>query len=233
MNKAKALFALGVIAVVAAASGALWWMNESGRMGTDEPEVTTSCTAEATTQQSTTQAPAEETTTAAPAVSEDEINNFLTTFSNVYFAEGSGSFDSKNAKPYELLLFAFLHTKNTDRAAIMSKKEDDAIGSYMGISIEKANEVLDSYLGLVVDAESVYTENDYEFFRYEDGCFWTPAADGVGYSNYCIADSVVTSGDSIIVQFTVFSGTEKYASGEARIKTADDGFRLDLYKIRY
>ena len=143
-------------------------------MGTDEPEVTTSSTAEATTQQSTTQAPAEETTTAAPAVSEDEINNFLTTFSNVYFAEGSGSFDSKNAKPYELLLFAFLHTKNTDRAAIMSKNEDDAIGSYMGISIEKANEVLDSYLGLVVDAESVYTENNYKFFRYKNNfiqCF--------------------------------------------------------------
>lgn len=233
MNKAKALIALGVIVVVAAASGALWWMNENGKMGTDEPETTTLFQAEVSTQQSTTEAPAEETTTSAPSVSKDEISNFLTTFSNVYFAEGSGSFDSKNAKPYDLLLFAFLHTKNTDKSAIKYENRDDAIGSYMGISIEKANEVLDSYLGLVVDAESVYTENDYEFFMYENGCFWTPAADGVGYSNYCIADSVITSEDSIIVQFTVFSGTEKYASGEARIKTADDGFRLDLYKIRY
>ena len=41
MNKAKALIALGVIVVVAAASGALWWMNENGRMGTQEAETTT------------------------------------------------------------------------------------------------------------------------------------------------------------------------------------------------
>ena len=233
MNKAKALIALGVIVVVAAASGALWWMNENGRMGTQEAETTTLAQTEATTQQSTTEPMAEETTTEAPSVSKDEISNFLTTFSNVYFAEGSGSFDSKNAKPYDLLLFAFLHTRNTDKAAIRYKNEEDSIGGYMGISIEKANEVLDSYLGLVVDAESIYTENDYEFFRYEDGCFWTPAADGMGYSNYCIADSVAASGKTIVVQFTVYSSGEKYASGEARIRTTDEGMKLDLYKITF
>ena len=233
MNKAKALFALGIIVVVAATTGALLMLNENGKLGNSQSETTTVQQTEYNTVQTTTEAQTTEIAEETTLFSDDEINSFLTVFSNVYFAEQKGSFSAKAADPYDLLLFAFLHTRNTDKAAITTKQADDAIGWYSCISIEKVNNVLDEYFGLVVDAESVFTENDYDFFRYENGYFMTPAADGLAYRNYCVSDSVVRSGDSIIVQFTVYSGNDKYASGEARIKTSENGMRLDLYKVRF
>ena len=41
MNKAKALFALGIIVVVAATTGALLMLNENGKLGNSQSETTT------------------------------------------------------------------------------------------------------------------------------------------------------------------------------------------------
>ena len=140
-------------------------------------------TVQTTTEAQTTEVQTTEKEEESTLFSDDEIENFLSVFANYYFAEQSGSFNSKDYDPYDLILFAYTYTKHTDKLSVKAKNEDDNIGIYMGISIEKVNEVLDEYFGLVVDAESAYTENDYEFFRYEDGYFWTPAADGVGFTN--------------------------------------------------
>lgn len=236
MNKAKALFAAGIIVVVAAASGALWYLNENGRIGTETTTAAQTTIADYNYENKTEKNTTAETTTVkaepASAYTKDEINNFLSVFSNVYFAEQSG-FNSKNYSDYDLLLFAFLHIKNTDKSAVVTEIRDDDIIYYSGVSIEKVNTVLDEYFGLVVDAQSVYTEQDHLFFLYENGMFYTPAGDGLSYNNRCEATSVAYSGDNIIVQFTIYAGNEKYATGEARIKASESGLKLDLYKVYF
>lgn len=245
MNKAKALFAAGIIVVVAAASASLYYLNESGKIG-KEPQSDADSPAyeeyddsydnknpqseDKTTQAQTTTENNDEN---SQSVEKDEINEFLSVFSNVYFAEQKGSFDADGCTDYELVLFAYLHIRNTDKASVVSEKRDDSIVYYSGVPFDKVNDVLDKYFGLSVSAESVYNENDYEFFRYENGYFYTPSADGLGYTNTCVADSVAYSGDNIIVQFTVYASEDKYATGEARIKLTDNGMKLDLYRISF
>lgn len=181
----------------------------------------------------------------ADDVSYEAINTFLSNFSLVYFSEAS-PYSTGNSSTYELIRFAYAHTRRTDPGSLVTKQESDEIEYYSGISYETVNTVLQEYLGVTVDRESVYTEKNYAFFRYEDGYFYTPAADGVGYSDLVILDSAVENGDATTVSFTVYSdgvscdmtaaaareNGEKYASGSARLKRSGDGYILLAYEIK-
>lgn len=176
------------------------------------------------------------------------INEFLSVFSRVYFAENE-PYSYESHSNYTVLRFAYSHIFRTDRSLITTMQKDDSIGYYFGVSIEDVNEVLKEYLGITVSRESVYTENAYAFFKYEDGYFYTPAAEGIGYTNLAIADSVKAKdgeSDVISVSFTVYSGSvrtdmssddaaengKKYASGTAELKKSGNSYILKSYKIK-
>lgn len=249
MKKTKALFAAMIIVVVAAASAGLWYLNENGKLGTEKesqpettvnqqendenaedkiPAVNDGNNAE---KETTTERQSEEETTAQ--VNDYEVDDFLSTFSKVYFAESTGEFSIDSCSDYELIMFAYLHIKNTDKSLLGQEERDDDIVYYTTVAYDDINSVIEKYIGVSVDKESVFTENDYEFFRYEDGYFYTPSADGLAYKNICEANYVSASGDIITVEFTVYSGGAKYAAGEAKIRIAEDGMKLQYYSVDF
>ena len=249
MNKAKALFSGVMILVVAGASAACWYLNDQGLLGNPQSPTTEAYVEYENNNNNNNENDNnyvdkndnevnkdEETTTSAakedvPEISKDAVNDFLSVFSKVYFSE-NGKYTSESKNDYELIRFAYSHIKRTDNESVKIRQIDDNIRYYSCVSAEKVNEVLEKYLGVTVSEESVYTENDYAFFKYADGDFMTPAADGLPYINTCVSDSVNLSGDIIEVRFTVYSGEDKYATGEAEIKITDDGMQLAYYHLK-
>lgn len=269
MNKLKAFFAGLVILAVAGGSGTLWYLHDAGKLG-NRPEQDSVMAQE---QDGDTdkkngwfskddtkddgEKPDEKNTVAETTAADKnenrdkdsadiaDINEFLSVFSRVYFAE-SRPYAVDSRSTYELIKFAYSHILRTDRTSIVTQEKNDNIQYYNSVSFDKVNRVLKEYLGVTVMSESVYTENDYMFFKYADGMFLTPAADGVGYTNLAIADSVEKDGKQITVDFTIYtSGVqcdmsaaeahekgEKYKSGTAVIRETADGYRLEMYEVK-
>lgn len=246
MKKAKALFAAGIIVVVAGMSAALWYLNDSGKLYS---ESTTDIYADEYKNNDSEDfaddiSPADSEkndekqteltqniTDANKEVDEDAINEFLSVFANVYFAEQGNGFDIKKCSDYELIQFAYLHIRNTDSSSVILEQRDDDIMYYCGVPFEKVKSVIEKYFGVEIAKESAYTENDYAFFRYSDGYFYTPAADGLAYENIAVADSVEYRNEYIVVRFFVYSGDEKYAEGEAKIQIQENNMNLVSYHI--
>lgn len=248
MNKAKAIFAAGMIVIVAGASAALWYLNDSGVIGNDstvnhvedydnenhENDVDNENDAQQDINNNEKEQKTEKTdvnTDEKTEIEESEINDFLSVFSKVYFAEQGKAFDIKKCSDYELILFAYSYIRSTDRSLITLEQREDNIKYYNCVSFDKINEVLNKYFDASVPAESVFTENDYAFFDYSDGFFYTPATDGLAYINTAQADSVEQDGDYITVKFTVLSDDEQYADGEAKIQIKNDELKLVYYRI--
>lgn len=245
MNKAKAIFSGAMILAVAGASATCWYLNDKGVIGVDAETPTTQAYVDYDdnddynnqnnyNNDDNEDAVKEETTTAEKTekidISEDAVNDFLSVFSKVYFSEKEKyTPDSRNT--YELIRFAYSHLKRTDDEAVEIRQLDDSIGYYSCVSFDDVNDVLEKYLGVTVPAESVFTENDYAFFKYSDGYFMTPAADGLPFINTCVADSIDIDDDIIKVRFGIYSDEDRYASGEAEIKITDDGMNLLYYSI--
>lgn len=246
MNKAKGIFAAGIIVIVAAASVALWHLNDRGIIGNDNTTIyvdededignnndqnnedkQNDVNEEQEQKTENTEMNADNKTD----VSESEINDFLTTFSKVYFAEQGKAFDINKYSDYDLIRFAFSHIRCTDKSLITLEQRDDSIVYYNGISVEKVNEVLNKYFDVSVPAQSVYTENSYAFFSYSDGYFYTPATDGLSYINTAAVVSVDTEDDYIIAQFVVYSGEDYYANGEAKIQLKNGEMKLVFYDV--
>ena len=244
MKKAKALFAIGIIVIVSGASVALWQLNDNGLI---ENETTTVYSEETKTtekaqetenknqeEENKTENKTEENESATEKkleFSETEINDFLTTFSKVYFAEKGKAFNINKYNTYDMILFAFSHIRCTYPSQITLEQRDDSIKYYNGVSAEKVNEVLDRYFGITVSEESVYTENSYAFFSYSDGYFYTPATDGLAYINNTVVRSAEQDGNYIIAQFDIYSDGEYYAEGEAKIRQDKDGMKLVFYSV--
>lgn len=245
MNKAKAIFSGAMILAVAGASATCWYLNDKGVIGGEVETPTTQAYVDYDdnddynnqnnyNNDDNEDAVKEETTTAEKTekidISEDAVNDFLSVFSKVYFSEKEKyTPDSRNT--YELIRFAYSHLKRTDDEAVEIRQLDDSIGYYSCVSFDDVNDVLEKYLGVTVPAESVFTENDYAFFKYSDGYFMTPAADGLPFINTCVADSIDIDDDIIKVRFGIYSDEDRYASGEAEIKITDDGMNLLYYSI--
>lgn len=250
MNKAKALFAAGVIVAVAGASAGLWYLNENGYIG---EESTSGVYEEADdnyydddkipeADENIEEIPDEENETKEPnqenndsgeeyVYSEDEISEFLSVFTKAYFYDNGSVYDADSYSEYELIRFAYAHINRTDNASIILEEIDDSVRYYYKVSAEKINAVLEKYLGITVPEESVYTENDHAFFRFSDSYFYTPAADGLPYINTAQVDTVEYNNGIPTVTFTVYSAGEKYAEGEAKLMPENDGLTLLYYKI--
>lgn len=257
MNKAKAIFAAGIIVVVASASVAMWHLNERGLIGNNgtttyvdehENENVEKDNAQKNENQqknddtqkneyrqdndnTETEPETDKNVDNITDVQESEINDFLTVFSKVYFAEHGKAFDIKKCSDYDFILFAFSHIRRTDKSLITIEQRDDSIMYYNGVPFEKVNEVLEKYFDVSVGAESVYTENSYAFFSYSDGYFYTPATDGLSYKNTAVVNSVENEDDYIIAKFSVFSGEKHYADAEAKIQMKNGEMKLTYYAI--
>lgn len=225
--------------------------NDDDHNSNDAPDVDTDKETTTSSDEETTVPESEKTTASGKeqqSYDRTNINEFLSVFSRVYFAENT-PYSYGNYSNYDVLRFAYSHIFRTDRDSIVTKKTADNIGYYFGVSFDDVNEVLKDYLGITVSRESVYTENTYAFFKYEDGYFYTPAAEGIGYTNLAIADSVKEkdgNSDVISVSFTVYSDSvrtdmspeeaagngEKYASGTAELKKSGNSYILRSYKIK-
>ena len=245
MKKAKAFFAVGMIVVVAGLSAAMWYLNDSGILhngntsesyvdennnNNDGGNVEDDVFPEDKNEQEQTEI--QQTTDAAEKdVDESEINEFLSAFANVYFAEQGSGFDIQKCSDYELIQFAYLHIRNTDRDSVRLEQRDDSIVYYYGVPSDSVKNVVEKYFGVQISEESVYTENDYAFFSYSNGYFYTPAADGLAYENTAVADTVEYRNDYVIVRFSVYSGDEKYAEGEAKIQLSNNNMNLVSYRI--
>ncbi len=244
MKKTKALFAVGIIVVVAGISAVLWYLNDSGKLYNDNAtesyvdedynnavgNVDDNAHSDAKYEEDHTEIQST-TVDAEKEFDETEINEFLSAFANVYFAEQGSGFDIKKCSNYELLQFAYLHIRNTDRESVILEQRDDNILYYYGVPSDSVVSVVKKYFGVDIQKESVYTENDYAFFSYSDGYFYTPAADGLAYQNTAVADSVEYRNDYAIVCFSIFSGEEKYAEGEAKIQICNNDMNLVNYRI--
>ena len=248
MKKAKALFAAGIIVIVTGMSAAMWYLNDSGKLHNDNNDVTemyadeyeiadeviddADDSAEESDEKEESQSEAPETTAvSAGEIGEAEINEFLSDFAGVYFAENGKGFDIKKCSDYELIQFAYLHIRNTDKDSVILEQRDDSIGYYHGVPYDSVEKIVGKYFGKQISKEGAYTEKDYAFFSYSDGYFYTPAADGLGYGNTAVAESVEYRGDNAVVRFSVYSGTEKYAEGEAEISINDNNLNLVSYRI--
>lgn len=271
MKKARGMFAVAVILIVAGASGVLWYFHDSDKLGrekeseqnsviwqndgddvaedkrndnndgydgnnsgkTDDPDA---YIADSTTVHTSTDK--NETDNTA-------VNEFLSIFSRVYFAENQ-PYSSSDRSSYELIRFAYSHLRRMNPSVVVMKEENDAVRYYNGVPIEEVNKVLGEFLGVKVKQESVYTENDYMFFKFENGVFYTPATDGVGYTNLAVADTVEADGDMIKVDFTIYSDGvdcnmtsetaektgERYKSGKAVLRVGDNGYILESYSVK-
>lgn len=270
MNKAKAAFTAAIILVVSGATAVCWYLNENGIIGeTDDVSAQYVDTVEDANvydgndyylNEDDGEEPDAEQSVQTTVMDSDEpediekdnqntdntgINEFLSIFSKLYFCANDSY--SKNAPDsYELLKFAYLYeTVFNGGAKTDLKYTDDDVGAYNGIEADAAQEIIDRFFGVQISRESVYTENTYAFFKYEDGYFYTPAADGIGHENLTVSDSVVRNGDNISVEFTVYSqgvscdmtaeqartnGTE-YASGRAEIRIVENDFQLIYYSV--
>lgn len=243
MKKAKALFAAGIIVVVAGLSAVMLYLNDAGFLhnsdaaetyvddnNNDSVNTDDDVTPDGSdgAQQSEIQ---QATDVAEENIGEAEINEFLSAFANVYFAEQGNGFDIKKCSDYELIQFAYLHIRNTDKDSVILEQVDDSIVYYYTVSYEKVRSVVEKYFGVQISEESVYTENDYAFFRYNDGYFYTPAADGLAYKNFAVTDSVEYRNDNAVIRFTIYSGDEKYAEGEAEIRIYDNNMNLVSYQV--
>lgn len=243
MNKAKALFSGAMVFVIAGASGAMWYLNENGVIGKDnvtqpdayiEYEDAYDSNEENDFGYDNNREEVKETTTVAAEdekqLTDEEINDFLSVFTMVYFSE-KDSYTPQGRSTYELIRFAYSHIKRTDSSLIETRQEDDSIGYYNRVSAKEINKVLNEYLNVSVSAESVYTENDFAFFRYEDGYFLTPAADGLPFVNRAVCDSAEYNDGTVSVEFSVYSGDDVYARGEAEISMTEGRPVLIFYDV--
>ena len=241
MNKAKAIFSGMMVLLIAGASGAMWYLNEKGIIGNDSAAQPDSYVEQEVNDpqyvkpdNGNNKNDGEKETTTLPGTDNEsdkaEINEFLTVFAKLYFSESS-EYTPGSRSTYELIRFAYSHIKRTDSSLIETRKEDDSIGYYNCVSAEKVNEVLREYLDVTVPAESVYTANDYAFFKYSGGYFMAPAADGLPFVNEAVCDTVEWDGDLATVRFAILSDGEVYADGEAQVKKTDDGLVLVYYNI--
>lgn len=244
MKKAKALFAAGVIVVVAGLSAAMWYLNDSGILhngnttetyidennNNDGGNIEDNNSFEDNNDEEQTEVQ-QTTAETVKEVDETEINEFLSAFANVYFAEQGSGFDIQKCSDYELIQFAYLHIRNTDSESVILEQRDDSIMYYYGVPSDSVKDVVEKYFGVQIPEESVYTENDYAFFSYSNGYFYTPAADGLAYENTAVVESVEYRNNHVIVRFSVYTGDEKYADGEAKIQLSNNNMNLVSYRI--
>lgn len=252
MNKAKAVFAAGVIVVVAAASGALWYLNENGKLGNDADEIENTSAyvqeeddyqpddryddyddeqGEDSADDETTTSASDKETPDYDVNKKDDVDEMLSSCAKFYFAQDKGVFDKNNYDEYDLMRFAFMYVKTNSRDVVVEMNRNDSVGCYMGVPYGSVNIVVEELFGITMERESIYTENDYEFFLYEDGYFYTPAADGVGFTNTCVIDSFDINGDMWTVQFTIYDGNAKYATGEAKVRDTETGMKVEYYRV--
>ncbi len=268
MNKAKALFTAGVIVVVAGASAVCWQLNEHGVF---EPEKQTNgdeivynededkdkyiIDAENEEKHETIAAETKEEPDNEENIEKEEnepleekdykkLDSFLTVLSSLYFSEGK-PYKSSAADEYELLRFAYLYNTVYGGGSNVTLTKDDEIGVYSGIPAEKANEICKRFFGKAINLKSVYTEKTYSFFIYENGCFYTPAADGMGYDNKAFVDSAENSGGIITVAFTVYSSGVsdnmsadeakengiRYGEGTAKLRIKGNNYIVEAYSL--
>lgn len=245
MNKAKAVFSGAMILVIAGASGVCWYLNDKGIIGKEsvsQPEAYVEYednnyneNANYYGNSSNNSGEKAETTTTAEnkpidTVSENDINEFLTVFAKVYFSENT-AYNPESRSTYELIRFAYSHIKRTEPSLIKTIQSADEISYYSGVPADEVNAVLEKYLGVTVPHESVYTENDYSFFKYSDELFLAPAADGLPFVNTAVCDKITETENTVNAQFSVFSNGEVYATGEAKIEKTDTGLILVYYNI--
>lgn len=265
MKKAKALFAAAIIVIVAGASAVCLYLNDSGKLGFGENETVTDeygvvqdavnenyaqndvKSDEPSSQQAENEENEADDIKNEEKVDTESLNEFLSTFSRLYFSQDR-EYDCQNADNYELLRFAFLYvTVFEGRDAIVTAYFDDEIGVYNGIEAADAKRIIDKFFSISISEQSVYTEQTYQFFMYRDGYFYTPAADGVGFTDITIVDSAVKSEDMISVAFTVYSdgvttdmtsdeaknsGTV-FAKGSAQMCVEDGEYILMSYKVDF
>lgn len=274
MNKAKAMFTAGMIVLVAGASALGIYLNEKGIIGNDSDNTQSSNVeedneyvnngddynynennnyndkSEITENDKNNNQDDDKKENNDKKENDDntdykQINEFLSVFSKLYFSENK-KYSEKSADSYELLRFAFQYEKIiNNRNRIVTKVSDDQIGVYDGMDAAIVESIIEKFFCISVERDSVYTENTYSFFKYEDGYFYTPAADGVGFDNIAIVKSVTENGALLSVEFAVYSdgvttdmtalqagqsGT-KYADGRAELRKTSDGYVLTYYSL--
>lgn len=257
MNKAKALFAAAIVVAVAGSSALLLHFNEKGVIdfqdgNNDGNVLTTVATTNSNSYQDNQDDDSDDAVTEAvdDAVSDEKIsttdvNEFLSVFSKVYFSENN-TYSMNNADDYELIRFAYSYAMMNNRDDIKTEYVDDEIGYYNKISASYVNDVLSRYFDKTVSKESVFTEKTYSFFKYSDGYFYTPAADGISYTNVSISDNIAYDDNIVSVDFSIYSSgvttdmtsqqarrasEDRYATGSAKFHVEDGNYILRYYKI--
>lgn len=220
MKKAKALFAVAMILIVAGGSGGLWLLNEKGIIGGNKAEITTEAEVNAQdnnedneddNNQPTAASSEESTTKNNEDISEEElalIDDFLTSFSKVYFCS-SGEFDGSNE--YDMVNFAFMHLKSNHTVGVENRDNE----YYHYFSYSEVNRICNEFFGKDAPKKSVKTDNANEFYNYENDCFYTYAADGIGFVNYTKCDSAKIENGNINVEFTIYAPSEDGSEGNA------------------
>ena len=128
------------------------------------------------------------------AAEKREINIFLSNFSEAFYDPD----DSYYTNPDEQKIsFAYIHAKLNSPKKILWE------GSYYGISAENVDAILYRFFGETVPHK---TPSGSKWWKYQNGKFLMPAADGESYPDFSIATNMLVNADgTYTVAFNVYS----------------------------
>lgn len=124
------------------------------------------------------------------------LNVFLSNFSEVFM----GSYDSSNYSYYDVLNFCHLHF-------VINNSNYITFGSTeMWMSAANVDTAAKRYLGASVPHSGTYESSYGNYYRYESGNWYSPAASGESYNDFTIANSMTRNADgTYTVNFDVYS----------------------------
>lgn len=126
----------------------------------------------------------------------EKLNIFLSNFCEAHF----GDYDSQNYSEESLVSFAYIHNKINKPEKI--KYENN----YNYISADDVRETVNRFFGKGI------TYKSYDYYKYSNGYFYTPAGSGESYSYFSIVSNMWKNNVSgyYLVDFTTFWNPDDY-----------------------
>lgn len=128
------------------------------------------------------------------AAEKREINLFLSNFSEAYYDPDDNYYTSSAEQKIN---FAYLHAKINSPSYVIYEN------GYSGISAANVDKILYRFFGSTV---SHTTPANSKWWRYKNGNFLIPSADGESYPDFSIATSMIANGNgTYTVEFNIYA----------------------------
>lgn len=123
----------------------------------------------------------------------EKMNIFLSNFSEAYLTDYD--YDRDHMDMEKIYDWVHIWTKINKGHPYERRKEADYTHSYEWVSLEDVNKVTEKYLGITT-TDSMASSLESDYFFYENGKFYAPAADGDTYAGLSIVTKVEDLGNN-------------------------------------